>query len=648
MLTPAEQLSSNGALADHIDGFAPRAVQQQMATAIDEAIHNQASLVTEAGTGTGKTFAYLVPALMSGKKVIISTGTKTLQDQLFHRDLPTVRDALGLPVDIALLKGRANYLCLHRLFLSGERNRFRNKSISAQWQQVRDWEVHTVSGDIAECREVTEDAVIWPHVTANADNCLGSDCPQFNDCYMIKSRRRAQKADVLVVNHHLLLADMSLRDDGFGEVVPSANAYIIDEAHQLPEAAMQFFGSRLSSRQLTELASDATAEQLKDASEAKGITAAAEVLTKASADLRLAFGQSAQRSGWGDLINSKPMQTAIADLADALQLLQGKLEPNAERGRGLEHCLNRCQSLIKLLPRLTEKTEEDVIQWFQTYRNSFSLHITPMEVAEIFRRHMKESRAAWIFSSATLAVADSFEHFTTRMGLDDADCERWDSPFDFEQQALLYIPQDCPEPNSYQYTQAVVNNALPVLQASRGRAFMLFTSHRALREAESLLNKKIDYPLLVQGDKPRSELLRQFRELGNAVLLGTASFWEGIDVRGEALSCVIIDKLPFASPGDPVLKARIDAIRASGENPFMSYQLPAAVLTLKQGAGRLIRDQSDSGVLMICDPRLYSKPYGRLFLSSLPAMPRSRDVTDVQKFFSTHEIDEPAVEVAQE
>jgi len=633
MLDSSEQLGSNGALARHIDNFAPRQAQQDMALAVETAIKENQVLVTEAGTGTGKTFAYLVPALMSGKKIVISTGTKTLQDQLFHRDIPTVRESLNVPVEIALLKGRANYLCLHRLELAGEKSRFKKPALRAEWQQVRDWQIQTRSGDIAECSVLSEDAMIWSSVTANADNCLGQDCSSYNDCFMFKARKRAQQADVVVVNHHLLLADMALRDDGVGEVLPAANAFIIDEAHQLPEAASQFFGLRLSSRQLNELANDAIAEHIKYAKEHKMINTAAQDLQKSTADLRLALGSTSQRGSWQALEKQEKLNNALNDLAEKLSALEDALEPAAERERGLEHCFKRAQGFSLLLPQLTGQPPSDSVQWFETHRRSFSFHLTPMEVSETFDSHIKASRAAWVFSSATLAVADKFDHFSNRMGLGDPVTHRWDSPFDFERQALMYIPTAMPEPNSRDYTQAVIEKALPVIEASHGGVFILFTSHRALQEAEHLLEQRTSHRLFVQGSLPRSELLKKFREDGQGVLLGTASFWEGIDVRGEALTCVIIDKLPFASPDDPVLKARIDAMRKEGQNPFMTYQLPNAVLNLKQGAGRLIRDSDDYGVLMLCDPRLYSKPYGRLFLKSLPAMPISRKLDEVQDFF---------------
>lgn len=633
MLDSAEQLGSTGALARHIENFAPRVAQQEMALAVEQAIQDNHVLVTEAGTGTGKTFAYLVPALMSGKKIVISTGTKTLQDQLFHRDIPTVRDALNIPITIALLKGRANYLCLHRLELAGEKSRFKKSDLRVQWQQVRDWQVQTSSGDIAECSVLSEDAMIWSAVTANADNCLGQDCPSYNDCYMFKARKRAQQADIIVVNHHLLLADMALRDDGVGEVLPSANAFIIDEAHQLPEAAAQFFGLRLSSRQLNELANDAIAEHLKHAKEHKMIHTAAQDLQKATADLRLALGSSSQRGSWQALQKQDKLEAALKNLAEKISGLEDALEPAAERERGLEHCFKRAQAFSLLLPQLTGQPQEDSVQWFETHRRSFSFHLTPMEVADTFDSHIKSSSAAWIFSSATLAVGDKFDHFSNRMGLGEPITHRWDSPFDFEQQALMYVPTAMPEPNSRDYTQAVIEKALPVIEASTGGVFILFTSHRALQEAERLLEQRTSHPLFVQGSVPRSELLKKFREHGQGVLLGTASFWEGIDVRGEALTCVIIDKLPFASPDDPVLKARIDAMRKEGQNPFMTFQLPSAVLSLKQGAGRLIRDNDDYGVLMLCDPRLYSKPYGRLFLKSMPVMPRCRTIDEVQAFY---------------
>ncbi len=632
--TSADVLALDGAMARCIDGFLPRQQQQEMAVAVEDAIENYKTLVCEAGTGTGKTFAYLVPALLSGQKVIVSTGTKNLQDQLFQKDLPLVRKALQVPVQTALLKGRSNYLCLYRLTVAEEEGRLASREMVHQLRTVREWAGMTNSGDITELMDVGEDSPLWPLVTSTADNCLGSDCPCFEDCHVSKARREAQNADVVVINHHLLMADMVLREDGFGELLPSANAYIIDEAHQLPEIATNFFGQNLSGRQLLDLAKDTVAEFHSSAADSKKLLTCADKLEYAVRDFRLALGNDGQRKPWAQLRGDNKVVEQLQVMNDALQLLHEQLDGQAERSKGLENCLERCAALLFRIGLFIGEETADQVYWVDIYSRSFVLCCTPLNVAEAFQKRMQEQKATWIFTSATLAVNGHFDHYADQLGLQDAQTQLWDSPFDYRSHALFYVPPDMPEPNNPAYVEAVVAAALPVLEASRGRAFLLFTSHRALKLAAELLQGKIDYPMLVQGEYPRNELLRRFREKGDAVLLGTSSFWEGIDVRGEALSCVIIDKLPFASPDDPVLQARADALRAKGGNPFMDYQVPKAVITLKQGVGRLIRDYSDRGVMVVCDPRLITKPYGKVFLNSLPPMLRTRKIELVQRFFA--------------
>lgn len=626
-------LGPHGPLAQHIPGFAPRAPQQEMAHAVAEALQNDSVLISEAGTGTGKTYAYLVPALMSGKKIIISTGTKNLQDQLYHRDLPMVRNALGVSVRTALLKGRANYLCLYRLEMVELDGRPRTREERTALHGIREWAGRTRSGDIAEYVDLPEDSTLWFDVTSTSDNCLGQECPSFTECHVVKARRAAQEADLVVVNHHLLFADMALKDEGFGELLPGANAFIIDEAHQLPEVASNFFGSVFSSRQLLELADDTVTEHLREAGDMQELPTTADALKKAALDLRLAFGVQTRRLPWSEVSSMPEVTATLQQLHAALTALQTALKPAAVRGKGLESCAQRAEELLQRLDAFTSTAQENHVQWLETYTRSFTLNRTPLDIAPIFQAHMQARLCAWVFTSATLAVGDSFEHFAQRLALQGAVARRWDSPFDFARNAVFYAPPDLPDPNSSAYTAAVVEAAVPVLEASRGRAFMLFTSHRALQEAWAALQGRVDYPLLMQGSSPRGELLERFRALGNAILLGTSSFWEGVDVRGPALSCVIIDKLPFAALGDPVLQARLDTLRRQGGNPFMDYQLPAAVIMLKQGVGRLIRDVNDCGVMMICDPRLFSKPYGQTFINSLPPMRRTRKMENVQKFF---------------
>ncbi len=635
MQRPSDILGPDGPFATQLEGFAPRAPQQEMADAVFDALKSGQVLVAEAGTGTGKTLAYLVPALLSGLKVIVSTGTKNLQDQLFNKDLPLVRKALGLSVDVALLKGRANYLCRHRLDVALNEGLLFTRQQQVDLQKVRTWSGTTQSGDIAESR-LAEDAAIWPIVTSTADNCLGGECPVLNQCHLVLARRRAQEADVVVVNHHLLFADLAMREEGFGELLPGANAFILDEAHQVPETASNFFGLTLTGNQLLELAHDTVAEDLKEAGDDRRVRDAAEALEKAARDLRLAFGTEQRRGGWHEVANSKVVNDGLAQLEASLVELCERLGPIAPRGKGLEGVERRARELLERLRLLTAPPPEQTIHWFETHTRSFSINHTPLEVARQLREQMEAQARAWIFTSATLAVGESFDHFMAQMGIETAQTHQWGSPFNFPHQALLYLPENLPLPTSPEHTRAVLDAALPLLTQSRGRAFLLFTSHRALREAAEELREKIDYPLLVQGDEPRGALLERFRALGNAVLLGTGSFWEGVDVRGEALSCVIIDKLPFASPGDPVLQARLEAMRRNGGNPFMEFQLPQAVITLKQGVGRLIRDVTDYGVLAICDRRLVDKPYGQIFLDALPPMTRTRRPEVIERFFRYH------------
>ncbi|MEJ2573579.1 MAG: ATP-dependent DNA helicase [Gammaproteobacteria bacterium] len=635
MLSAAAVLDRDGPVAGLLPGFAPRAAQRAMAEAVAAAMEARTTLICEAGTGTGKTFAYLVPALLSGGKVIVSTGTKTLQDQLFHRDLPLVRRALDIPVSVALLKGRANYVCPHRLALTEQEGRLASRHEVGELQRVLSWSRRTRSGDIAEVDDLAEDASIWPSVTSTADNCLGQECSRFSDCFVLKARRAAQEADVVVINHHLLLADMALKDEGFGELLPSADAFIIDEAHQLPETAAQFFGTGVSSRQLLELVRDTVAEHQREAGDMAELTRCARRLEKAVLDARLAMGAAGRRGAWRELNADPAVAEGLHRIRTALSELQEVLELAAERGKGLQHCWQRSGALGERLALFQQAPEDEQVQWFETYTRSFSLHLTPLQVGNVFQNHRQRFRAAWIFTSATLAVGDDFSHFSASLGVEDGQTAQWESPFDFKNNALLYIPKNLPLPAVPHYTAEVVKAALPVLQASGGRAFLLFTSHRALQEAAGLLNGRIDFPLLIQGSAPRRELLQRFRDLGNAVLLGTSSFWEGVDVRGPALSLVVIDKLPFASPGEPVLQARLESLRSRGGEPFRDYQLPQAVIALKQGVGRLIRDSRDCGVLMLCDPRLLSKAYGRIFLASLPPMTHTRVLADVQRFFDT-------------
>jgi len=627
----ADILGPDGPLAQHVPGFQARVGQREMAEQIESVFADQRTFIAESGTGTGKTFAYLVPALLSGKKILISTGTRHLQDQIFHRDLPLVRKALVRPVTVALLKGRSNYLCRYRLEQAEQ-----TREHSVEFGRLRAWALHTRSGDIAEAEGVPEDSELWPAVTSSPENCLGSRCSYYDTCHVKRAREQALAADVVVVNHHLFFADLALREEGFGRLLPGVEAVIFDEAHQLPDIASAFFGVSFNSHQLLGLCRDTRAEELRNQSGVMSLLESVHALEKAIADFRLSFGVATRREPLERMDSVAVHVSARAVLRTRLTELVAVLEIAGPVSEGLANCYRRAVSLLDRVTMLGEHREDEYVAWFETSVRGFSVYLTPLEVASVFRGHIEASKAAWVFTSATLTIDGSFAHFQSQLGLELAETGRWESPFDFARQTLLYLPTGLPEPSATDYTERVIGIARTVLEASRGRAFLLFTSYRALNLAAERLRGQLPFPLLVQGDMPRPALLRRFRELGNAVLLGTSSFWEGVDVRGEALSCVIIDKLPFGSPDDPILRARATALEAAGGNPFIEQQLPEAVIALKQGAGRLIRDEADRGVLVLCDPRLRSRNYGRVFLDSLPPMPRTQKIEEVRSFFAVN------------
>ena len=630
-------LGEDGPLAKQIDNFQARPQQQAMADAVADAIQNNGTAVIEAGTGVGKTFAYLAPALASGGRVIISTGSKTLQDQLFLKDLPLVKKALKSSSKTALLKGRANYLCLHRLQRSQEEARFKDRRFITHIQRIADWADITLVGDISELNSVPSDAEVWPSVTSTTDNCIGKECEEYLDCYVVQARKKAQEADIVVVNHHLFFADMALKEEGFGELLPTANAVILDEAHQLPEIASTFFSDFLSSRQILDLSRDILAESLANAKDMPALRDSVRKLDKCIADLRLAMDTPGLREPWYKISNIPAIKQEMQRFDKILKQLLKNLERAAERSKELASCFERVATLKTALEQFNHP-KENTVQWYETFPHSFSLVSTPLDIAKPFKKQLETWDCAWILTSATLAVQQSFSHFTQRIGMEQPAELLLDSPFDYWHHGLLYAPPDMPEPHQHDFVEALIEAAVPVIEAAKGRTFMLFTSYRALNEAAELLRDEIDYPILVQGESSQVDMIERFRQLGNAVLLGTSSFWQGVDVRGAALSCVIIDKLPFSSPGDPVLEARIKAIREAGGNPFGDYQLPQAVIALKQGVGRLIRDNNDKGVLMICDPRLRTKSYGKTFLISIPRVPRTSKQADVERFFKVHDI----------
>lgn len=639
MTSPADVFADDGPLAAAIPGYRVRQQQVEMAERIAGAIHSQTAFIAEAGTGTGKTFAYLVPALKSGGKVIVSTGTKTLQDQLFNKDIPMVRGVLKAPVRVALLKGRANYVCHYYLRRSLDEGRFLSREDAGHAQLVKRFAQETRTGDKAECYDVPENSPVWQAVTSSRDNCLGQDCPDYKECFVIAARREAMAADLVVVNHHLFFADVMLRDEGMAELLPACNTVIFDEAHQLPEVATLFFGETLSTAQLTELARDSRSEGLVSARDCLDLQEQTRKLEKAAKDLRLSVGVDAGRFAAAQLEEKPAFAPAVEALQGQLEAMVAILENQAERSEGLEKCWQRATELMQRLGRWQNPEGKDVVRWAEAFTHALQLNTTPLDVADIFKKQMSGHPRAWIFTSATLAVQGKFEHYKAELGLWEADTGCWESPFDYGQQAILYAPEAMPDPNSPQYTDAVVKAAMPVLKASGGGAFFLCTSLRAMRRTKELLEARLadmglNYPLLIQGEGSKNELLERFRRLGNAVLVGSQSFWEGVDVRGEALSLVVIDKLPFAPPDDPVLAARIEQMNQQGRNAFMEYQLPRAVINVKQGAGRLIRDETDHGVLMICDPRLITKPYGKRVWRSLPAMKRTRELPVVLDFFA--------------
>jgi ATP-dependent DNA helicase DinG len=633
-------LAGDGPLAEKLSGYVLRPAQQRFAEAVADAIDQRATLVAEAGTGTGKTYAYLVPALLSGERVIISTGTRALQDQLYHRDLPKVRAALGASGKTALLKGRSNYLCLYRMEQAKGESRFAAREVVAQFQRVVAWSGRTQRGDLAELSDLPEDSSLWPQVTSTAENCLGSECPFWSECFVVKARAEAQSADVVVVNHHLLLADLAIKQEGFGEILPGASTFVLDEAHQLPELASQFFGVAVGARQLLDLARDALGECAGVPGSLASVQQPVRTLEHAVRELRLAVNEFPQRGTQSRFAHHAVADSAMEALAQALTSLRDSLAPLAAASPGFSACSDRSiDQCARLACWRDNDASDDEVRWYELTARGFTLHRTPLDVSGPLRDYREKSRAAWIFTSATLAVGEGFAHISQRLGLDDPLTLLQPSPFDWENQALCYLPRDLPEPNSRGYGAAVIAAVRPVLEASAGRAFLLFTSHRALREAAEAL-AGCPWPLFVQGTAPRNTLLERFRSSGNGVLLGAASFWEGVDVPGDALSVVVIDRLPFAAPDDPVLEARLDAVRRIGGNPFRDEQLPQAVIALKQGAGRLIRSHQDRGVLVLCDPRLLGKSYGRIFLDSLPPLPRTRALSDATQFFAPEAVDE--------
>lgn len=640
MYSPAVQSLSEffgpeSPLKSHLPGFQPREGQAWMAEAVTEAIDGSDKLIVEAGTGTGKTFAYLFPALMSGRKTIISTGTKALQDQLYHRDLPLIGKALGRPVTTALLKGRANYLCLHRL--DNVASHASGDNLSDDLYAVQGWRHRTISGDRAELLDVAEDSGVWPLVTSTADNCLGSQCPVYQKCHVVKARRAAQQADLVVVNHHLLLADLAMKEEGFIEFLPGAEAIILDEAHQIPDLAAQFFGISLGSREIERLF-----DELRGATLPLGQPEFQRRIDTAQTALRVLRAESPREEGRHELSAvMEQLRTPMIALSAALKELLEGVSRFAESAIEIEKIYEQLFSVVERLAHLSSDESWDGLRWLDVNPRSIRLNLTPLDVADTLRGLINAGDQAWIFTSATLALGEDFSHFSERMGLGSATGLTFPSPYPLEQNGLIWLPANMPEPSDKDHTAQMLATVMPLLEMTAGGMFCLFTSHRALNAARTWFRTRRKRlkgrPLLIQGDAPRDDLLQRFREYGNAVLLGTGSFWEGVDVRGPALSIVAIDKLPFASPADPLMMARLEFIRRQGGNGFTGHQLPLAVLSLKQGAGRLLRDQNDYGVVVLCDPRITTKSYGKMFLKSLEPMRSTNSITEVEQFLEAHE-----------
>ncbi|MDW1498228.1 ATP-dependent DNA helicase [Vibrio sp. YT-19(2023)] len=635
----AKTFSSDGALGKAIPGFQARQPQIDMAEAVSRAIKDQTQLVVEAGTGTGKTFAYLVPALLSGKKVIISTGSKNLQEQLYHRDLPLMVNALGFYGQVALLKGRSNYLCLDRLsrqMVESHTNES-DPTLLTQLVKVRAWSSETKTGDLGDCDDLPEDSMIIPTITSTNDNCLGKECPSYTDCFVLKARKRAMDSDIVVVNHHLFLADLAIKETGFGELIPEADVFFFDEAHQLPDIASEYFGQSVSSRQIHDLAKDIEIAYRTEAKDMRQLQKVGDKLMQSAMDMRIVLGEPGFRGNWREALQSGSIKRELLRLTDSLELAIDVLKIALGRSQLLDTAFERANLIKGRIDRVCDVDITGYSYWYDTSPRHFALHITPLSVADKFHEQIEIKQGAWIFTSATLAVSGDFKHFTERLGLKPTKQFSLPSPFDYQKQARLCVPRYLPEPNSNGLADKLVRMLAPVIEENDGRCFFLCTSHSMMRELGEKFREVLELPVLMQGEMSKQKTLAEFMELGNALLVATGAFWEGIDVRGDALSCVIIDKLPFTAPDDPLLKARIEDCRLRGGEPFAEVQIPDAVITLKQGVGRLIRDQKDHGALIICDNRLVTRDYGGIFLGSLPPIPRTRDLDGIKAFLKAEQ-----------
>jgi ATP-dependent DNA helicase DinG len=649
--------AADGALARALPDFEPRPGQVEMARAVARAFEGNGVLLAEAGTGTGKTLAYLAPAILSRERVIVSTGTKNLQEQIYFKDIPALRDALGVPFTATYMKGRANYLCLHKLDQLGEG--LGPASHDVFLPMIKEWSTGTQTGDRAELEDLPEDLPFWNEVAATAETCLGAECPRYDECFVTRMRQRAAESDVVIVNHHLLCADAALRLNGFGEVIPTCSRVILDEAHQIEDVATQYFGIAVSTYRLEELARDAEqagAAGISDPQDRDGITRA---IARLRDDARQFFSDLAYaHRGDGRARGEERLRVTVESLSQAsdaavrliaaVDQLQSELAMVRPLGSSVDDAAaggddpvalqvaalaRRAREIRDELRFLMRADDEEFVFFVEFRGRGVFLRASPIDVSAILRTVLFEKMSTTVLTSATLTVDGNFDYVRERLGISGADEIRLPSEFDFARQAILYLPPRMPDPRSDSFAVAAGREVVEILRRTSGRAFVLFTSYTAMRAVQAMAELAIEYPILAQGTAPRTQLLQQFRTTPNAVLFATSSFWQGVDVVGDALSCVIIDKLPFASPGDPITAARIDAIRARGGDPFSEYQVPLAILALQQGLGRLIRHRRDRGVLAVLDPRLRTKGYGRRFVASLPPAPIVHDLAQVGAFF---------------
>lgn len=625
-------LGANGLIREQITDFSARESQLRMARLIADCIGQKQSHIIEASTGIGKSFAYLVPVFLSDKKVVISTGTKNLQDQLYFKDIPLIRKTIVNARKTALLKGRSNYCCPHRINLHKHQKQFQRREMASLFAALSEWSLETVTGDISEFSAIPENDRLWFYATSNADNCLGSDCPEFDNCFVSRARKKAMDADIVVINHHLYFSDLNLKQEGFGEILPEADVLIFDEAHQLPDVASHFYGDQLSMRQLEYLCRDMVDAELAEAADSKQLQIPADKLLKSAADFRLVLGQFPQKSDWSRIQFAPQIKQAIDAIQTAITELLETLEPLISRGKDLASCYRRLETIQQSLGQFLDPDEFQV-NWYEWNDRSFRLMLSPLEVGDQFRQQLGQSSFESVFfTSATLSSQQSFKYYSDRMGLSGIKESSFDSPFDYRTQAMLYVPDDLPDPSDRDYAKLFGQRCCELIKATDGYCFILFTSYRMLSWTADYLHSKINNPLFIQGDYQRSELLHQYMKSKQGVLLGTSSFWEGIDVKGDQLRCVIIDKLPFKSPQDPVYKRRLQLVNSQGGNAFMDVQIPEATISLRQGVGRLIRDVKDRGIVVLCDNRLNSKSYGKAMIDSLPGMQFSSDMEEVKGF----------------